>query len=189
MNKEDRLRYYFTRAAQGKFHLLTHWNNEKTLEKVEEHKWNKVVLQEYSSGSLRNPNEFMRYGKKWAQRMRRINPKTKLFLYATWGYENTKNMADSVYTNYQKLGEEIDAEVVPVGLLWKELKPKYDLYDADGAHPNHKGTFVTACLFYEYLYDKDCRYTPLSDTLLSNDLQKSLKEEVHRFRVNFDNEM
>jgi len=172
----------YTRAAQGKFHLKTHFFNPKTNEKWKERKWDAVILQEYSSGPMLQEKQFKFFGKKWAKKIRIENPHSKIFLYATWGYKKTERMTDSLYNAYSKLAMEIDATVIPVGKLWQKIQKKINLYDADGAHPNKKGTFLTACLFYEYLEGKDVRKTAHTDTELPKWEQKKLKRLAHEFR-------
>ncbi len=172
---------YCTRAAKGKYHLYTHWKDSLTKTLFKQHKWNSVVLQEYSSGPVREESEFKSYAKKWAAKIRKHNPKTKIYLYATWGYKNSKGMTDSLYQSYLKIGKSINAEVIPVGLLWKSLEGKINLYDGDGAHPNRKGTFINACLFYEVMSRKDVRKTPHTDKLLDKKTQRLLKAFVHSF--------
>lgn len=174
---------FITRAAQGKYHLYTHWEDKKTLAKLLTRKWDKVVLQEYSSGPTRETNEFFKFGKRWKERIKKLNPKTKILLYATWGYKQTTKMVDSLDTQYTKLEKEIGASKVPVGLMWKSLKDKVNLYDADNAHPNRKGTFITACLFYEYLFDKDVTKTTHIDHKLPLETQNQLKKWAHEFHL------
>jgi len=175
----------YSRAAQGKFHLKTHYFNTKTKEKWSERKWDAVVLQEYSSGPMLEQNQFNFFGKKWAKKIKAKNPKAKIYLYATWGYRRTEQMTDSLYNAYSLLAKEIDATVIPVGKMWQQVQRKVNLYDGDGAHPNRKGTFLTACLFYEYLEGKDVRKTKHTDTKLPKWLQKKLKRLAHEFHSNW----
>lgn len=179
---------FITRAAKGKFHLYSHWKDTDTQEKIKSKNWNKVVLQEYSAGPIKEPNNFLIYGKKWANKIRKKNPKAEIFLYATWGYKLRNEMTDSLYNQYEKLGKKINAKVVPVGLMWKSISKKIDLYDGDGAHPNRKGTFINACLFYEYLENKDVRKTKHTDSRLPVATQKYLKELAHNFKLRFEKE-
>lgn len=178
--------FYYTRAAKGKYHLYSHWEDSDTKEKCDGKIWDKVVLQEYSSGPIREPKEFMEYGKKWAKHVRSINPKVELFLYATWGYRGTKGMTDSLYNRYKELGDHVGATVVPVGLMWQSIGDKINLYDGDGAHPNRKGTFITACLFYEFIQKKNVIKTPHTDPFLSIELQKELKQLAHEFKIEYE---
>jgi hypothetical protein len=172
---------YVTRAAKGKYHLNMHWSDSKTWLKLISKKWDKVILQEYSMGPLTETKKFMRYGKKWGGRLMRMNPATQIYLFSTWGYKESNFMTDSIYNQYSKLESEINASTIPVGLMWKDLKNKVNLYDSDGAHPNWKGTFISACLFYEHIYKKDVRETTNNDIKLSIEMQTQLKEWAHGF--------
>ena len=174
---------FITRAAKGKYHLYTHWKDKETIAKLLTRKWDKVVLQEYSSGPTKETADFFKFGKRWKARIKKLNPKTKILLYATWGYKQTDQMVDSLDTQYSKLQKELGASKVPVGLMWKSLKDKVDLYDADNAHPNRKGTFITACLFYEYLFDKDVTKTPHLDDRIPIKEQNQLKLWAHEFHL------
>lgn len=171
----------YSRAAQGKFHLYTHFKNAKTLLKFNQRQWDKVVLQEYSSGPIADKKSFFAYGQKWANRIRKNNPNAKIYLYSTWGYKKSASMTDSVYSCYKELGEKINATVIPVGNMWKKVQKKVNLYAGDNAHPNRKGTFLTACLFYEFLEGKDVRLTKHTDRKLPKWEQKKLKRLAHEF--------
>jgi hypothetical protein len=179
---------YVTRAAKGKYHLDSHWSDSKTWLKLISSKWDKVILQEYSTGPLTETKKFMRYGKKWGERLMRMNPATQIYLFSTWGYKGSEMMTDSLYTEYSKLESEIGASTIPVGLMWKALKNKINLYDGDGAHPNWKGTFITACLFYEHIYGQDVRETTNNDIRLSIELQTKLKEWAHDFYQDYSDD-
>lgn len=187
-SRTSKIRKFITRAAKGKFHLYSHWKDIDTQLKVNSKNWHKVVLQEYSAGPIKEPKNFEIFGRKWANRIRKINPKAEIYLYATWGYKLRSDMTDSLYQQYTKLADKINAKVIPVGLMWKKISHKINLYDGDGAHPNRKGTFINACLFYEYMENKDVRKTKHTDTRLPVETQKLLKELAHNFKVNYDKE-
>lgn len=174
---------FIRRAAKGKYHLYTHWNDPETKLLFKSKKWDKIVLQEYSSGPLKETEEFQIYAKRWAKEIRKVNKNAEIFLYSTWNYKNSPGMEDSLHSEYTKLSKQIKASVVPVGMLWKQLRSKINLYDSDGAHPNRKGTFVTACLFYERLFKLDVRKTKNTDPFLPDSEQMKLKKWAHEFNL------
>ena len=174
---------FIRRAAKGKYHLYTHWNDPETKLLFKSKKWDKIVLQEYSSGPLRETEDFQKYAKRWAKEIRSVNKKSEIFLYSTWNYKNSPGMEDSLNVEYTKISKQIKASVVPVGMLWKQLRSKINLYDGDGAHPNRKGTFVTACLFYERLFKLDVRKTKNTDPILPDSEQRKLKKWAHEFNL------
>ena len=105
-----------------------------------------------------------------------------MYLFATWGYKQIKGMTDSLFKEYTQLAAEIQAEVVPVGPMWDELKDSINLYDGDGAHPNRKGTFINTCLCYEYLFQENSTEIQHSDDRLDVSTQRRLKRWAHEFR-------
>lgn len=170
------------RAAKGKFHLSVHLTFPETIDFLDSEMWDKIILQEYSSGPIQRPQEFFASGKKWAKKIRKKNPNCKIYLFATWEYKGVDGMAEALNNQYLKLGKMIKAEVIPVGMMWHKLQEKTNLYDADNAHPNRKGTFASACLFYECLYGKDVTKTPNTDKFLSDQDQTKIKKWVHDFQ-------
>ncbi len=174
---------FIRRATQGKYHLQTHWKDAETRQIFSSKKWDKVILQEYSIGPISEKREFQKYVKRWAKEIRKVNKNAQIYLYSTWNYRDAPGMEDSLLTEYQKVSAKINAKVVPVGMLWKKLREKTNLYDGDGAHPNRKGTFVTACLFYEELFGLDVTKTKNTDPMLSKAEQRKLKKWAHEFHL------
>lgn len=171
-------------TAKGQYHLLTHWNDPETQLLIKSKKWDKIVLQEYGSGAWKETEEFQRSVKGLVKDIRAVNKNAQIFLFSTWNYKKSPGMEDSLYAEYSNISKIVNAKVVPVGFLWKQLRPKMNLYESDGAHPNPQGTFVSACLFYEHLYNLDVRKTKNMNPSISVSEQKRIKEWVHAFNVN-----
>ena len=91
--------------------------------------------------------------------------------YMTWGRENGdasncaswppvctyEGMDSIIYSNYQKMGVDNDAEVGPAGAVWRWIRenaPSIQLYSGDGSHPSTVGTVATAYTFYSSIYRK-----------------------------------
>lgn len=187
-NGEKPKDYHITRAAKGKYHLSIHLNDSDTRSQFSSELWDKVVLQEYSSGPIFKPAEFFENGKRWALEIRKRNPESQIYLFATWKYKEVEGMEEALHQQYERLGRIINAEVIPVGKLWKHLENKINLYDGDKAHPNRKGTFATACLFYEYFKDSDVRNTKDADQFLDKDIQRKIKQMVHSFKESYSSQ-
>ncbi len=168
-------------TTAGKFHLLTHLEDSASREALTHEKWDKVILQEYTRGPIHTPDEFAASGKMWKERLVEINPDVEVVFFSTWGYKKKLEMAKQLEDKYREVAEDIDGTFVPVGLFWESLRGKVNLYDVDGAHPNRTGTFASACLFYEYLFDEDVRETAHLDRLIDVQLQIKLKKWAHEY--------
>ena len=181
---DSRIEYRFvTRAAEGKYHLMTHWYDEETQNLFKSRRWDKVIMQEYNSGPLKTVSEFTAYAEKWEHLIKSENSSTEIYLFSTWKYSKSAGMEEKLYSAYDKLSTKINAGVVPVGYLWKSLEGKVNLYHEDGAHPNRKGTFLTACLFYEQMFGKDVTKTKNTDVVISGGMQTKLKRWAHEFNL------
>jgi len=84
------------RAAQGKYHLSTHYNDPKTRLEFNSKKWDKVILQEYSSGPIVDSADFFKYAALWKEKIRKTNTKAEIYLYSTWGYKKVKKNDSSI---------------------------------------------------------------------------------------------
>ena len=177
---------YAQGVTRGRYHLMTHWKDPLTQLIFKSNKWDKIVLQEYGSGPLKKNTEFEKYVKKWAHQLKKVNPDGKLYLFSTWNYRSSPGMEDRLYEKYKEISNGVGANVVPVGFLWKDIRSKIDLYDVDGTHPNRKGTFVTACLFYEQLFNLDVTQTSNTDPELSDQDQTLLKKFAHEFNLKWE---
>lgn len=170
-------------TAKGQYHLFSHWKDPETKLLIKSKKWDKIVLQEYGSGAWKETEEFQKSVRGLAKDIRAVNKDAEIFLFSTWNYRSALGMEDSLYKYYSAISKEVEANVIPAGFLWRELRPKMDLYETDGAHPNPTGTFVCACLFYERLFNLDVRKTKNLDPELSVSEQKEIKELVHQFNL------
>lgn len=180
---------FVTRAAEGKYHLCTHWHDAETQTLFNSRRWDKIILQEYNSGPLKEIEEFNEYAERWENLIKSTNNNTKIYLLSTWKYRSATGMEDHLFSAYTDLSKKINAGVIPVGHLWKSLESKVDLYDEDGAHPNRKGTFLTACLFYEQMFGKNVTLTNNTDETISDRMQTKLKKWAHEFNHSANNHL
>ncbi len=145
-------------------------------QKLHDRTWDYVVLQCQSQEPAFSDNqvaqEVFPYAKQLCDSIRAINPCAIPIFYMTWGRKNgdSRNCAafppictyegmDSIlYSNYLKMGETNDAEVAPVGAVWRHLRstiPSLELYNSDESHPSNAGSVAAAYTFYSAVFRKD----------------------------------
>jgi hypothetical protein len=130
--------------------------------------WDVLVLQEHSLKLSFSP-EYRReqtdsHAREIIARSRGARP----LLFMTWGYRggDDGNVPDDTFEamqqriawNYHDLGNELGARVAPVGIAWaraRERRPGLDLWRLDGQHPNKRGSYLGACVFYAVLSGMD----------------------------------
>lgn len=67
-------------------------------------------------------------------------------------------MDDVISETYTFMAESNDAELSPVGTVWRYLKenhPDIHLYSSDGSHPSLAGSYAAATAFYTMIYKKN----------------------------------
>jgi hypothetical protein len=160
-------------------------------------RWNDIVLQEQSQipsrPSVREAHMFPA-ATTLDTRAKRAGARTILFM--TWGYEDGHQdavpgdtyqaMQARVEQGYLELSSRLNALVSPVGLAWAESVgrwPGLDLWAGDGRHPNKKGSYLTACVFYALLSHRDptsSRFTAGLDPAVARWLQQVARYSVRQ---------
>jgi len=146
--------------------------------KLNERKWDYVVLQENSAVSGFYPGydqgyfEFYSYqaAKRISKVIREENPCTEVVFFMTYGYINgdKANFPDDTYLkmqtrirrNYKLLADSNSAIVAPVGMAWKQIRTNEDWYtelyaSPEDHHPGQMGIFLAACVFYASIFADD----------------------------------
>jgi len=167
-------------SAKGGHSFQMHADRKELFEDINKETWDYVVLQGFS-------RELM-FGKKYTDSVvipplnkiidsiKYNNPCVNILFYMTWGYENGYNnkdttfsydqMTDSIENGYLYLSELYNVPVVPIGMIWKEIRkryPDYNLYHPDGSHPSKLASFIIANAFLYSIY----REIPNTDAFLN----------------------
>lgn len=154
-------------TAPGGYTLDKHAKSEETLKAIKDQSWDFVVLQEQSvipSIEERRLDSMYPSVRFLNQEIRRNNAQS--VLYMTWGrrrglpdqgFPDFESMQNNLEEGYMGIAQELDLIVAPVGIAWKHAidnNPELDLWSEDGSHPNLKGTYLTACVFYSVIFQK-----------------------------------
>lgn len=160
-----------------------HNSNATSLSKINANNWDYVVLQEQSQKPSFHPSQVAAETYPFADSLnRKIKANdscTTVMFYMTWGRENGdasncggypplctyEGMQQRLRESYLEMGQTHNAEVAPIGMVWKAIRdsfPTIDLYNADESHPSLTGSYLVACTFYASMYHKSCvgAYTP-----------------------------
>ncbi len=138
-------------------------------EAIRSRKWDYVILQGYSREFALNydkiDSETLPYLNTIVDSVKYNNPCSTVLFYLTWGYKNGfkelpeidtyDKMANNIINGYTYVSSCYDIPIVPVGIVWKNIRNKYpeiNLYDADEQHPNKNGSYLSACTFYASIF-------------------------------------
>ncbi len=170
----------------GGARFLNHAVNATTLTKINSNTWDYVVLQaqsqETSLSQTQMESEVYPYATTLCNAIRANNECSQPLFYMTWGRENGdasncsfipwvctyEGMDDAIRNSYEFMAEENQAELSPVGSVWRYLRtnhPSIDLYSSDSSHPSLEGSYAAACAFYAMIYKKDPTLITWNSTL------------------------
>ena len=140
-------------VAAGGASLRQHLNAGKAGEFLKTSTWDYVVLQEQSTLPIKNRRRRHENIRDVHELIR--DSKAQTVLYMPWARQKTPETQRDLTTAYDEIGEEIGADVVPVGRAWERLlesHPEVILHDADGSHPSLTGSYLAACVFQWALF-------------------------------------
>ena len=116
--------------------------------------WDVVVLQGHSREALA-PDQLAEFRAAAADLdavVRAGGARTALFM--TWAYRGAPEETAVIARNYSALGEQLDVQVVPVGLAFAAVTENYPdirLRMDDERHPTLAGTYLAGCTFFAAL--------------------------------------
>lgn len=160
----------------GGYTFQNHSLDNNSLGKIMLGNWDYVVLQEQSQrpsfpiGQV--ITDVFPYARFLDSMITHYNPCAETIFYMTWGRKNgdasnciswppvcTYNGMDSLlHLRYMMMADSNNAEVSPVGAVWKHIRqnfPLIELYQADESHPSVSGSYAAACSFYSALFRSD----------------------------------
>ena len=146
------------KSVIGGAKLREHWHGErglKTKEIIKNGQFDIVVLQQFSMGTINEPDSMLKYSRLFCDLIKENNAKP--YLYLTWAREKVPQYQEIINDVYSKAAEENDAIIAPVGKVWEraqQLRPTIKLFDADGSHPSELGAFLTACVFVKIILNE-----------------------------------
>jgi len=133
--------------------LQSHFGNENTINTIQNGHWDYIIMQEQSTRPIDNPNLFFQFAELMNEEI--INSGAETMFFMTWARENNPNMIEGLADAYNSIGEQLSADVCPVGRAWElslDVDPEIVLYSNDGSHPNANGTYLTTCMFYSCIF-------------------------------------
>lgn len=135
-------------------------------------RWDYVVLQEQSTlgGGYRDglpvigdPAAFHEAVRILDREIRAAGGRTVLLV--TWANAAAPGQQELINRAYETIAAETGAIVVPAGTVWGRVlrdHPTIRLHQDDGSHPNANGSYLTACVLLETLFEVDLSSAPSS---------------------------
>jgi len=153
--------------APGGWTLAQHVEDRRTLDKIDERKWDFVVLQENGRiASVASKCREQTYPAAHTLSERIGAGESRIILFMQWGCRDGTPDCDNrdfdemqaqLHSCYTDLANELGAMVAPVGNAWQNAvaqNPQLDLWYRDGLHSSETGTYLAACVFYAVVYQQ-----------------------------------
>ncbi len=149
-----------------------------------------MVIQGASTEPIYDRKGLIYYGYQLAQMAREHHEQPILF--QTYADQGQADNQAQVTKAYAELAEATGAPVVPVGETWFYAvgrNPKLDLWSSDHHHPGPEGSYLSACVFYCYMFGREPTGMPAKITALNEkrkrditivDLPQAKAEELQR---------
>ncbi|HJV51033.1 MAG TPA: hypothetical protein VJ652_06230 [Noviherbaspirillum sp.] len=142
-------------VTAGGVSLQWHWEQGAARAALLRKKWDYVVLQDFSTLPLTDPQAVRQSILLFDQQIRAAGARTVLYL--TWARAGAPATQSGLNQVYYGVGSEIGALVAPVGPAWaiaRELGPRIALYQGDGSHPTLAGSWLAAYVLHITLFGK-----------------------------------
>jgi len=186
----------------GGFTFNNHANDFLTQSKIAIGSWDYVVLQAQSQEPSFPPNQVnsqtLPYALKLDSMIKLYNPCATTVFFETWGRKNGdagncafypplctySGMQDRLKQSYKLFADSTKAIIAPAGEAFRSVitnSPSVELYIPDQSHPSLYGTYLTAAVFYETLFQRsvlNSTYTAGIDTSFAAFFQEQASKTV-----------
>ena len=150
--------------------------------------WDVVVMHGHSLGPITEATAgpFREAAREYAALIRESGARPVFFM--TWAYIGKPEMTAALDEAYTSIGQELGAEVVPVGLAFATVtseRPDITLRIPDAKHPTVAGTYLAAFSFYSAFFNRSpegLEYSAGLDPKTATYLQRVAWESVNDYR-------
>lgn len=171
--------------------LQQHSTNTQTLSKINQKPWDYVVLQEQSQRPSFPDSQVENSVYPYATALNNLiltnNSCSETLFYMTWGRKNGDaqncgffpplctyiGMDDLLAQRYMQMATTNNAEVSPVGAVWRAIitqNPQLELYSSDQSHPSLLGSYAAALCFYTTIFRKSADEVLYTANLPANEV-------------------
>ena len=137
------LSYETSAVVRGGASLEVMWNRTDATEQIATGNWDVVILQEDIPET--NVESFRKYSRMFVQAVREVGARPILFM--AWEYDRLDWISlDEIIAAHREMSTELQVEVAPVGLAWRNSRlanPDLDMYARDREHPSVAGMYLS----------------------------------------------
>lgn len=146
---------YAVSVAYPDFSLADHLQQGAAARLLTTREWDFVVLQQGPSSLPDSRAALERDAKIFAPAVTNAGGTTALFM--VWPTQDLQSAFNDVRDSYRSAAEQAGGIFLPAGMAWLEAwdrDPTLALYQEDGLHPTEMGTYLSALVIYQRLYNR-----------------------------------
>ena len=140
------------KVVAGGAYLKRLWEMQSAVKAIGTDAFDVVVLQDDIPET--NVDYFRQYARMFVDEVRRNKGRPVLFM--AWAYQRLGWISmQQIAQEHRELGKELNVDVAPVGLAWKQAengRPGLDMYASDREHPSMYGMYLATCVVYATVY-------------------------------------
>ncbi len=102
--------------TRGGYSLEQHWNEGQAVDEIRKD-WDFVVLQEFSTRPINNPEKMREFIHKFDEEIKASGAQT--VFYMTWARQYDPGMIDTLAQVYTDIAIELEAGLAPIGRAWE----------------------------------------------------------------------
>ena len=140
-------------VAKPDYGLEEHWN-ERDARQAIARGWDIVVLQQGPSSLPESRRLLINYTRRFDAEIKKAGARTALFM--VWPSLARRGDFPGVSQSYAAAANDVSGLLLPAGDAWRAawaVDPKLPLYGPDGFHPSEAGTYLSALVIYEQLFE------------------------------------
>jgi hypothetical protein len=141
--------------------LEDHWAEGSARRKLEDRRWNLVVMQQGPSSLPESRVNLREWAARWATVIYANRARPVMFM--VWPGIERNAFFDDVRDSYAIAARDVSGVFIPAGEALRiaaRMDPSAPLYDGDGFHPSAAGTYAAAASIYGVLAGRDPRGLP-----------------------------
>lgn len=152
VTKDAEVRIVADSHLKAGYTLRRHWEDNQVQRRIREGKYDVVVLQEHGRLPLVKKAEMFKYARMLDKVVKGSGAQTCLFM--TSARRGEENRLKTIASVCDKLGDDLDATVAPIGLAWQgslQQRPSLLLHEMDNLHATQPAAYLNICVLYAHL--------------------------------------
>lgn len=149
-------------VAKPDYGLEEHWNEREARQAIARGGWHYVVLQQGPSALPESRRLLIDYARRFDAEIKKAGARTVFLM--VWPSHARRGDFPGVSQSYAAAAKDVGGLLLPAGDAWRAAwaaDASLPLYGPDGFHPSPMGTYLSALVTYEQIFEAPPPATPV----------------------------